>query len=186
MNSNQEILILNIILRNAITKNNPTPTETAIIVIFSGIAEIWLAKIFKSGSAKVMIVPSINSIIKMDSIFLFLAIFAPTLSPITDIETSAPSVNSPIPTISKAAPTKNWEIISTGNGVIVNDNAIIISETGKIEDSDSRIFNLIFSFNSKHSLSFVNSLIFFLLYTNSITFIYEIIKKKRTRFSSDS
>ena len=84
---------------------------------------------------------------KIKKIFFFFAISAPILSPITDIDISAPRVNRPIPTISKTAPMKNSEILSTGSGVIVNANSNIISETGRIADKDSLIFALIFSFN---------------------------------------
>lgn len=66
-----------------------------------------------------------------------LAIRPPTSSPMGIMAMSAPRVNSPMPTISSAAPARNSINGASGMGVIVTHRAITIKVMGSTALSDS-------------------------------------------------
>lgn len=123
-----------------------TPIDTAPIVIYEGIALICVAKILRSGSAIVIIVPRMKSIKITYKMFFLFAMWAPILWPIADIEISAPRVKSPIPKIKRIVPIKKVAIVSDGSGTKVKAKSKTIKEIGRIDDKASFILDLIFSF----------------------------------------
>ena len=73
--------------------------------------------------------------------FRDLVICAPTRSPIGSMAVSAPSVKSPIPTISRTAPTRKASNTSDGTGAMVKQRIRTISVIGSTEVSASRTFS---------------------------------------------
>ena len=66
---------------------------------------------------------------------------APMPSPIGVIDTSVPSENNAMPTMSSAAPVKNSTIVPTGIGVIVTLSSSTMIVIGRTDDTDSLIFS---------------------------------------------
>ena len=73
--------------------------------------------------------------------FLVRGSCAPIPSPIGVMETSVPSENSAMPTMSSAAPVKNSTIVPTGIGVIVTLSSSTMIVIGRTDDTDSLIFS---------------------------------------------
>ena len=65
-------------------------------------------------------------------------------SPIGVIDTSVPSENNAMPTISSTAPVKNSTIVPTGIGVIVTLSSSTMIVIGRTDDTDSLIFSFKF------------------------------------------
>lgn len=109
----------------------------------------WFARIWRSGSDIVMIIPKSKLTRRISQSFLDFVMLAPTLLPIGAMAVSAPSVNSAIPTISSAAPSTNASSILLGIGEIVKHNSKTIAVIGSTEDraskAFSRSFDLLFS-----------------------------------------
>ena len=108
----------------------------------SGTPGVCAARTVRSGSAMVMITPMMKQDRAMIPTRLDLVSWMPTFSPMGIIAISAPSVKSPMPTISRNAPIKKSMSVPVGMGVMVMHSSITIAVTGRTAASDSRIFAL--------------------------------------------
>jgi hypothetical protein len=77
----------------------------------------------------------------MSQSFLVFVIFEPTYCPIGIIESSAPSVKSPMPTIRRRVPMIKEISIGALTGATVIKSKNTIAVTGSTDDSDSFIFS---------------------------------------------
>ena len=126
-----------------ITRNTPTPAATVRMMTMSGTAGTWFASTCRSGSAMVMKAPIKKTMGRMGQIerFPIRTTSPPTPSPIGIIAISAPRENSPMPTMSRMAPSRNITRVPTGiSGARVKLNSSTMAVMGMTEDKDSKVF----------------------------------------------
>ena len=73
--------------------------------------------------------------------FLLRVMAAPTSSPMGVMASSVPSVNRPVPMISKAAPSRKPSMVLSGTGTTTKHSASTINTMGSTEDRASRHFS---------------------------------------------
>ena len=122
-------------------RNSPTPTETVTISTVLSIAGTFVASTCKSGSAIVMATPSRKLTARMNQSFLDFVIFAPMRFPMRDMESSAPSVNSPMPRIRSPEPSRNESISPTSTRTSARHSTATIAVTGKTDAAASFSFS---------------------------------------------
>ena len=122
-------------------RKNPTPMPT---VTNSMVLLMWgtvSARTCRSGSAMVTAKPSIKLTIRINGRLRVLVSAIPMRFPMGVMEASAPSENSPMPTITKIVPIKKQSNKSVPTGAMVRH----ITTIGSTEIADSRIFSMIFT-----------------------------------------
>ncbi len=132
------------IRRNARVRKIPTPTPTDHIMICVSTMGVCSARTFRSGSATVTSTPIRKQTGRIKAIFLDFVRRAPIFSPMIIIDVSAPSVNIPMPTMSKIVPTKKEKNISPLSGTTVTDSKKTTAATGSTAPKDSFIFSIRF------------------------------------------
>ena len=100
------------------------------------------------GSDIVIITPSTNDMITMNTIFLLFVIHAPTFSPIGVIDISAPNVKNIIPAITITVPTRKQRSTLGVTGAIVNPKIRTIATIGSTALSASINFSRSFAFKT--------------------------------------
>ena len=120
----------------------PTPAATERIKTIGFMPSTCAARICKSGSATVTITPITKLTNAISQIFLLSVSFAPAFLPISSMEESAPSVNSPMPRTSSRTPAQNDKKIPESTGATVAAKIATISATGNTEDKLSLNFSL--------------------------------------------
>ena len=131
-------------MRNsAATKNSPTPSATERMSAALGTPGTCSASTCKSGSETVTITPTKNETSSTTHSFLLRVMAAPTCSPMGVMAKSVPRVNMPMPTTSRAAPTKKASIASVGAGASVTHSASTMAVIGSTDASDSFHFSYI-------------------------------------------
>ena len=130
------------ILSIAAVRKMPTPAATERIKSIGLMPSTCAARICKSGSATVTITPITKLTNAISQIFLLSVSFAPAFLPISSMEESAPSVNSPMPRTSSRTPAQNDKKIPDSTGATVAAKIATISATGNTEDKLSLNFSL--------------------------------------------
>ena len=119
----------------------PTPTATVIISVQLLMAsDTYPARICRSGSAMVTIMPMTNDTRAISHILREWVTTEPIFSPMTSIDISAPILKPESPITSKNAPIKNSTkgYVSTPS---MTARTSIITAIGNIEDTDSLSFS---------------------------------------------
>ena len=126
---------------SATTRNSPTPAATITIRVMLGMPGTCSASTCKSGSDMVIITPTKKEISSTTHSFLLRVMAAPTSSPMGVMASSVPKVNSPVPIISMAAPTKKPSMVLSGAGTSTKHSANTMTAMGKTDESASFHFS---------------------------------------------
>ena len=122
-------------------KKKPTPTDTVTTRTVLSIAGTFVASTCKSGSAIVMATPRRKLTPSTNQSFCDFVIFAPIKLPMRDIESSAPSVKSPMPTIRSPDPSRNESISPTSTRTSARHKTATIAVTGSTDAAASFSFS---------------------------------------------
>ena len=115
----------------------PTPTDTVRISMVLSMPGTFWARTCRSGSAMVMTTPRTKASTRMSHRRRDLVIFAPTRLPIWVMDSSAPSVNRPMPKISMTAPTRKASISPLPTGTKKKHSTATIRVMGSTESTAS-------------------------------------------------
>ena len=119
----------------------PTVTNSMVLLMWGTVS----ARTCRSGSAMVTAKPSIKLTIRINGRLRVLVSAIPMRFPMGVMEASAPSENSPMPTITKIVPIKKQSNKSVPTGAMVRHSTRTITTIGSTEIADSRIFSMIFT-----------------------------------------
>ena len=119
----------------------PTPTDTVRISMVLSMPGTFWARTCRSGSAMVMTTPRTKASTRMSHRRRDLVIFAPTRLPIWVMDSSAPSVNSPMPRIRSPEPSRNESISPTSTRTSARHSTATIAVTGKTDAAASFSFS---------------------------------------------
>ena len=115
----------------------PTPAETVRISMVLSMPGTFCASTCRSGSAMVIARPKIKASTRISHRRRDLVIFAPTKLPIWVMDSSAPSVNRPMPTISISAPTRKASISPLPTGMKKKHRTATMMVMGSTESTAS-------------------------------------------------
>ena len=132
----------------AITKNSPTPTDTVMIRSRLGTSETCSAKICKSGSATVIIMPITKLTNAISQILPDCARDIPSFPPKGSMDISAPKVNTESPTTRQHTPMRNIRSVPGVVGVRAKLSSATMAAIGRMERKDSENFAFNKFFNS--------------------------------------